>query len=158
MELCNFCPKNEFKKNSHCIFWVWCLSRCVSGWCQACRRLSLMEANVDTSHPRCCRQLTGCLIKVIHCFIWKCWQNVPMLHQRHHQVCAVFTQEPDGDDLDPFLSALLSRQGGSLNNHHRTQPQTVHRIWGRIFQTCELDLKNKHSFYTSLRILSSHLW
>lgn len=49
---------------------VSCLSHCVSEWwLPACRRLSLMETNVDTSHPRNCSQLTRCLIKAIYWFI-----------------------------------------------------------------------------------------
>lgn len=54
---------------SHWVFLVCCLSGCISGRCHACRSLSLIETNVDTSHPRNCSQLTGCLIKVIHWFI-----------------------------------------------------------------------------------------
>lgn len=42
-----------------------------SEWCRACRRLSLMETNVDTSHPGTCSQLTHCLIKVIYWFIYE---------------------------------------------------------------------------------------
>lgn len=57
-------------KKSHWIFSVSCLSQCVSEWCHACGRLSLMENNVDTSHPRNCSQLTCCLIKVIYWFIY----------------------------------------------------------------------------------------
>lgn len=54
---------------SHWLFLVCCLSGCISGGCHAYRSLSLMETNVDTSHPRNCSQLTGCLIEVIHWFI-----------------------------------------------------------------------------------------
>lgn len=38
---------------------------------EARRRLSLMETNVDTSHPKTCSQLTRCLIKVIYGFIYE---------------------------------------------------------------------------------------
>lgn len=77
MEFCRFFANYELKKKlkkmkkSHWIFSVSCLSHCVSEWCHACRRLSLMETNVDTSHPRNCSQLTCCLIKAIFWFIYR---------------------------------------------------------------------------------------
>lgn len=69
-----------------------------------------MEANVDTSHPRRCRQLTGCLIKVVHGFMGKCWQNG--LLQHHQQGCAVFTQEPDDDIWIHFHQRFAQGTGG----------------------------------------------
>lgn len=66
MRLCNFSPKDEFP-----IDYSWYVASAAAsvGGRHACRSLPLMETNVDTSHPRNCSQLTGCLIKVIHWFI-----------------------------------------------------------------------------------------
>lgn len=62
--------KREKDRNTHTIFQDHnSLGRikCLPLW----RRSSLMETNVDTSHPRTCSQLTHCLIKVIYRFIYE---------------------------------------------------------------------------------------
>lgn len=70
LHMCS-CKKHPWTCTRPQSFSVSRLTLCRSEWCRACGRLSLMETNVDTSHPRTCSQLTHCLIKVIYWFIYE---------------------------------------------------------------------------------------
>lgn len=137
MELCRFFANYELKKKmkkmkkSHWIFSVSCLSHCVSEWCHACRRLSLMETNVDTSHPRNCSQLTCCLIKAIFWFIYgrvkmiAKWVHaaltspwgLPRISPNNCLIANAWRMIPDDPD-SYILSKFHSRHAGWFNNHH----------------------------------------